>query len=239
MVQLATATSALVVHLAKMSGRPSRACAPLIESVCLDEQIVKAGCSIDQDFMELCAEWKGGLEARSRLDLGGIGGTNGAVLGLKTLCANVLQVDLPKSRRLAMSDWSQMPLSDAQIAYCARDAWAGAAVTAELRALAPEMFSPSAIFNRLKSQRPVKDLMERQQNRKQAKELIRSFFTKGTASSTKTKSLRAVRRHDELPPWKQAIVQELRQVMRENRYDGLEIYEVAELGLEVMANRTA
>ena len=125
-VQLSTPTHALVIHLAKASGRPSRACAPLLEGVLRDPQVVKAGCAIDQDLMELHTEWNNGLEARSRFDLGGIGGDQRAVTGLRTLCAAVLGLHLPKSRRLAMSDWSCVPLTASQLCYCARDAWVGA-----------------------------------------------------------------------------------------------------------------
>lgn len=232
-VQLATPSSALVVHLVKLSsGRPSRACAPLIESVLQDQQIVKAGCSIDQDFMELCAKWNG-LEGRSRFDLGGLGGDKGSLAGLRTLCSNFLDLDLPKSRKLALSDWSQVPLTDTQIAYCARDAWVGAAVAAELEALLPETFSAPALSNRLQSQRTLRDLTERQRIRKQAKEMLISL------SAPYSTSKRSRVRAQDLPAWKQAIVRELLNVMRENRYDGLEIFNVAELGLlEAMANRT-
>ena len=230
-MQLSTPAHALVIHLAKASGRPSRACAPLIESILRDENVVKAGCAIDQDLIELHRFWRG-LEARSRFDLGGIDGDKSAVTGLRTLSASVLQLDLPKSRRLAMSDWSQLPLTDTQLAYCARDAWVGAAVAAELDALLPGTFSSEQLVRRLQSQRTLRDLVQRHSNRKQAKQLLvalRRSYTlsgKGRAWSSIT------------PEWKKNIVKSLKQVMRENRYDGLEVYDTLELGLEATANRT-
>ena len=231
MVQLSTPTHALVVHLAKASGRPSRACAPLIESLLQDENIVKAGCAIDQDLIELHAQWQG-TEARSRFDLGGLGGDKGAVLGLRTLCAYILRADLPKSRRTAMSDWSQLPLTDAQLSYCARDAWAGAAVAAELEAMAPEIFSPAALSHRLQDQRTLRDMTERQLNRKQAKQMIMSILKPYSLARRKK-----VREKD-LPQWKKKLVNELREVMRTNRYDGLELYETVDLGIGAMVNKT-
>ena len=230
-VQLCTPTHALVVHLAKASGRPSRACAPLLESVLQEERIVKAGCAIDQDMLELHTEWKG-MEARSRFDLGGIGGDKSAVTGLRTLCAGVLHMDLPKSKRLAMSDWSQLPLTDEQLCYCARDAWVGAAVAAELEALSPATFAPDRLVLRLQTQRTVRDLTQRQANRKQAKQLLVAI--QAPYSFARKKQVQNTR----LPQWKQRIVKDLKEVMRENRYDGLEVYDALELGLEAMVNRT-
>jgi len=239
-VQLATPTHALVVHLAKPSGRPSRACAPLIESVLRNEHIVKAGCAIDHDFIELHEDWEG-LEARSRFDLGGMSGDKGSVAGLQSLCANFLGLDLPKSKRLAMSDWSQLPLADTQLMYCARDAWAGAAVAAELEALLPETFSSEALTRRFRSQRTLKDLSERLRKRKQAKQLVATLRAPESFSSRKKTKMKNKDFHTTNPPeWKQKLLNELRDVMRQNRYDGLDIYDTVELGLvEAMVNRTA
>jgi ribonuclease D len=227
-VQLATPKHALVVHLAKTTGRQSRACGPLIESILADEKIIKAGCSIDQDMIELHLKWRG-TEARGRLDLGGVGSSKGEMAGLRTLCTNILQVDLPKSRRLAMSDWSQVPLTGAQLAYCARDAWAGAAVVAELAVHAPGIFGTAALSRRLESQRSVEDLLTRQRNRKQAKNKLMSL----QAPYSLSKKGRVV--DEEMPTWKRAVVAELRDVMRQNCFDGVEYFDSDELGF---ANRT-
>lgn len=196
-----------------------------------DENIVKAGCAIDQDLMELHSQWNG-MEARSRFDLGGIGGDRSSVTGLRTLCAAILHLDLPKSRRLAMSDWSQLPLTDSQLCYCARDAWVGAAVAAELEALSPAMFAPGRLARRLQRQRTLRDLAQRQANRKQAKQLLVAI----QAPYSLSQKMRV--RDTELPQWKKNIVNELKEVMRENRYDGLEVYDAIDLGLEAMVNRT-
>ena len=69
--------------------------------------------AVDDDMLELRQRWKR-LEARSRVDLGGIGSTGGELRGLKKLTGSILGFDLPKSRRMAISNWSQVPLSDAQ-----------------------------------------------------------------------------------------------------------------------------
>ena len=143
-VQLATTQAALVVHLVKNDGRFSRACIPLLEAILKDDRIVKTGCGIDDDMLTLRERFKG-LEAYGRFELGGICPiVPGELVGLKRLTAMLLGLHLPKSKRLAASGWSQVPLSPAQITYSARDAWAGAAIAARL---ADRKCSPTDSFD--------------------------------------------------------------------------------------------
>jgi len=118
-VQLAIPESCLVIHLARRSGKYSMACAPILKAVLCDEQFIKAGCALDEDLMSLYDLW-GGLDAKSRLDLGFLGGpkrTNR--FGLKTSSKGLLGVDLPKPKEIAVSDWSAVPLTEPQIVYSA------------------------------------------------------------------------------------------------------------------------
>ena len=181
-VQLATTDACLVVHLFRTSGRPSIASAPILQAVLSDETIIKAGVGIDKDLIELCHAW-GGLEAKSRLNLGGIGAgrTGKETTGLKRLCKAILHVDLLKSRKLAAGNWNQLPLSDKQIAYCARDAWAGAAIVDELKARDPETFSPHNLRSLLEGQQSVDEMatlaMERKLARTELTSLVAPFHT--------------------------------------------------------------
>jgi hypothetical protein len=93
---------------------------------------------VGDDLLALYQLWEsdGVLDTTGRLDLGGIGGGSataaasrasvGTQRGLKTLCKQVLGVDLPKSKRQATSDSSQVALNELQLAYSVRDEWTGA-----------------------------------------------------------------------------------------------------------------
>ena len=221
MVQLATPNSALVVHLAHPSnGRSSRACQPLLEAVLQDESIVKAGCGIDQDLLELRSVWPQ-LEAKSRFDLGGlrVDFTN-STLGLKTLAAVVLGLDLPKSRRITTSDWSRSPLTTEQVTYAARDAWVGAAIVEELTQRDPQVFETAALVKRLQSQASLEELHQRQRRRKRAKLLLSALLA---PSSGQTARQVQQQPDDALPKWKMQRVNQLRDVVKANRHGTAEI----------------
>jgi ribonuclease D len=169
-VQLATPDSCLVVHLVRgCSGRHSQVCAPVLKAVLCDEQYVKAGCALDDDMMALYEVW-GGLKAKSRLDLGFIGtGSSGQKnnnnkrrSGLKTLSRAVIGVDLPKPKKISMSDWSSVPLTEKQIIYSARDAWAGAAIVNKLAEYDSDTFGHEALVRSLQhSETPISKLVDR------------------------------------------------------------------------------
>jgi 3'-5' exonuclease len=170
-VQLATMNSCLVVHLFRKSGRPSMASVPILEAVLSDDSIIKAGVGIDKDLVELCQSW-GNLEARSRLNLGGIGVKNGRreTTSLKRLSKAILQVDLRKSRKMASGDWSHVPLLEKQIIYSSRDAWAGAAIVEELQRRDPKTFSASNLKQLLENQPSIQEMATSAFERKQARD---------------------------------------------------------------------
>lgn len=177
-VQLATADSCLVIHLARRSGKHSRACTPILKAVLCDEQFVKAGCAVDEDLMSLSNLW-GGLDAKSRLDLGFLGGYEriGNPFGLKTLSKRLLGVDLPKPQEIAISDWSAVPLSEAQIVYGARDAWAGAAIAKKLADYDPDTFSHKSLVSLLPPmETSIAKLVSKQKRRDQARTELRRLM---------------------------------------------------------------
>ena len=226
-MQLSTPHSSLVIHLAHLSGKPSMACKHILEAVLRDENIIKAGCSIDQDMLELRSKFRNSLEARSRLDLNNLR-TARESPGLKRLCRTILGVELPKSRRVATSDWSRVPLSSTQLAYSARDAWAGAAVSAVLEARDPSTFSPFCLQQRLRGQRSLRDLQRRLKKRKRAKHQLKSILA----------PYAALRRGHHLPPWKARLVREWHGVLKENRFEHSEAFDMESLGFATAQNST-
>jgi ribonuclease D len=207
-VQLSTLESSIVVHLAKKNGKLSLACTPMLEAVLRDPSIVKAGCQIDDDLLELRNLRIPNLEATNRLDLCGLGGRE-MVPGLKRLTATILGLDLPKHKKLSASDWSQVPLIEKQIVYAARDAWAAAAIVDHLAYLDEALFGPGALAQELQSfELSLGDVCRKQKNRRQAKALLSALLPRSPQGSTE---------YTELPPWKAAVVQELRYILQENR----------------------
>lgn len=181
-VQLATPESCLVIHLLRKTGRPSVASVPILEAVLADENIIKAGVGIDHDMMELYQQW-GRLEAKSRLNLGTIGGGDD-IKGLKRLSKAILEVNLPKTKSLAVSNWSKCPLSAQQLAYSARDAWAGAAIVKELMVRDPHAFAPHRLKELLRQEQSIAEMnaiaMERKLARSELTTLLAPFRSKRT-----------------------------------------------------------
>lgn len=222
-----------MVHLTRGNGRPSRACAPILEAVLADESIVKAGVGIDQDMVELSDCW-GGLQARSRLDVCGIGfHCNGNTVGLQRLTSSILGLDLGKTKKQAVSDWSQVPLSDEQLIYSARDAWAGAAIVAELASVAPDTFGTAALIDLLKSERSMDDLMHLVKSRERAKtqlaSILRPYISRKRPSATKSPPVQ----HKSVPPKVRKKVSKLKQVVSQTVIGGPMVFDVESLGFTI------
>jgi ribonuclease D len=209
-VQLATPKSCLVVHLVRSSGHHSRACAPILKAVLCDEIYVKAGCALDEDLVSLYDVFGGGLEAKSRLDLGQLVIVNSKEekpFGLKHLSRAILGVDLPKPKSIAVSDWSSVPLTQDQIIYSARDAWAGAAIAERLAEYDPESFGHAALVESLQhSETQISIMVQRQRRRDRAKRdlgrLLKPYRGKD------------IRRLD-MPESVKRVVRSLREVIKE------------------------
>jgi hypothetical protein len=178
-VQIAVADAALVVQLVDGNGNPSDASVSIMQAFLADTSIIKAGVGIDQDMLELYREWGGTGEIKSRFDIGGIGGKSGRTVALKTLTQAVINVELQKSKKLAVSNWGQVPLRDAQIAYCARDAWAAAAVMENLAERDHDTFSTGALLKLMEDEIPIADLDVKARDRKSAKVRFLQITGKG------------------------------------------------------------
>jgi hypothetical protein len=147
-VQMSTVEASLVVHLCDKNGRPIEDTVHVIQEVLANPSVIKAGVGIDQDMLELIRFWKSSnKEICGRFDIGGIGGNDGRQMSLKNLANGILGVDLFKSKKLAMSNWGSVPLTDKQIDYAARDAWASAAILEELGRRDPKTYSPQSLMD--------------------------------------------------------------------------------------------
>ncbi len=105
--------------------------------------------------------------------------------GLRGLCEFVLGVDLPKEKDTCASDWTRFPLSDDQITYAARDAWAGATIATKLATMESKLNSQgqSSVFSRpnliqvlRKTETPLSQLAHRHRQRKEAKSELHTLL---------------------------------------------------------------
>ena len=249
-VQLATTDAALVVHLMKRTGRrSSHACAPILQAVLCDPHYIKAGCAIDDDLIALWELWNGYLPAKSRWDLGGIGMYGGTTTktaatastatpttaqrrGLKTLCKHVLQLELPKCKSLACSDWTTVPLSEAQVYYSARDAWAGAAIAHRLGELDAQNFGYSSIRQRLMTETPLLDLAMTRQQRNRAKQDLGKLLQR-YRTPQKSKARRHAIPLRPLPERVKKQVLQLKHVIKTKRMERPRVFQVDHLGIHI------
>lgn len=176
-VQLANPENCLVVHLARSNGKRSLACVPVLQSVLCDETIVKVGCQIDQDMVDLMSLWGGSREPRSRFDLGRLRSPGTPTPGLKKLSRDILGLELPKPKRIARSNWSRVPLTERQVLYSARDAWVAAAI-AEVLAERDPRFGAGVLANELRSQQSLVEAERRMRRRKRAKSKLSMVLSK-------------------------------------------------------------
>ena len=169
-VQVSTPHSALVVHLTREWGSRSSAACGAVGGLLSDPTVVKACTGIDDDMLELY-RFNRNLRGRSRFDLGGLGSGVGSKnrVGLARLARAVLGVEMKKSKKLAVSNWSRFPLTSGQVAYAARDAWAGAAVMHALGQRHPGTFGPEAMMELLREERSMGDLSRRAARRRRAR----------------------------------------------------------------------
>jgi hypothetical protein len=250
-LQLSTPQSALVFPIAQdgvgplhKGGLPS-----FLHDVLEDPNIVPVGVGIDDDLVELyrwCLEngeecvapsWAARSQpVLTRFDMGGIGITEanaGRTVGLARLVAGILEVILPKTKKLARTHWSRPGLlSRSEVSYAARDAWAGAAILERLGSLDPDRFGPAAISSALDTQinddeRPLRGIQQISN-----RQLLRK------AAKSEWKELRDPLDADgnEKPPWtdeQKGRYEDLTQQMKELAPSRPTSYEVGSLGLEL------
>lgn len=96
----------------------------LLKSLLEDEAILKVGIGLRSDAQVLRREW--GINVIPRLDLNWAMAQLGAgkEMGTRQLVAALLQRHIPKSKKVTLSNWQQLPLSNTQINYAALDALA-------------------------------------------------------------------------------------------------------------------
>jgi ribonuclease D len=148
-------------------------------------------------------------------------------VGLQRLTSSILGVDLGKTKKQAMSDWSQVPLTDAQLIYSARDAWAGAAIVTELAAVDPDTFGTAALLDLLKTEQSMEDLIHLVKSRKQAKTQLASVLKPYVPSKK-----RAAPRK-EMPEKVKKKVRTLKRVLAETTRGGLVAFDVEPLGFKI------
>jgi hypothetical protein len=82
-----------------------------------------------------------------------------------------------KPKEIAISDWSAVPLTEKQIVYSARDAWAGAATAEKLAKYDPDMFSHESLVLSLPETEPtISELVAKQRRRDRAKRDLRRLL---------------------------------------------------------------
>jgi hypothetical protein len=149
-----------------------------LDEVLQDTRVLKAGVGINLDAIDLWREHR--LAVAARFDIGGIGVPRGGnrVQSLQKLAEMVSGFTLHKSKTLAMSDWSAVPLTQRQLEYAAADAFAAASVVDTLARSPPasdgEPLPSFCDLERLRQailerERPIEEIDERAARRRAAK----------------------------------------------------------------------
>eukprot|EP00966_Prymnesium_polylepis_P280996 6492267-Prymnesium_polylepis.1 len=160
----------LVVNIAHCDPAETGWPSGLVDALA-DASTLKIGVAIDDDAIEIWQHF--GYEINGRLDLGGVQAVAGSAqrqVGLRSLAASYLGVDLQKSNSIAKSNWERRPLSLRQLAYAALDSWVGREVFLVLSELAPATFAPAAARELVAAERTIADLYARRLMRRAVKE---------------------------------------------------------------------
>lgn len=119
LVQLATSDTCYLFQQAVLGERLAEL-KPLLEN----EQILKVGIGLRGDGQALKRDWD--IHVSPRLDLNWAMAQLGAgkEMGTRQLVAALLHKRIDKPKKLTLSNWQQVPLSQAQVQYAALDALA-------------------------------------------------------------------------------------------------------------------
>ncbi|MEL4280421.1 MULTISPECIES: 3'-5' exonuclease [Shewanella] len=119
LVQLATSDTCYLFQRAVLGERLAEL-KPLLEN----EQILKVGIGLRGDGQALKRDWD--IQVSPRLDLNWAMAQLGAgkEMGTRQLVAALLHKRIDKPKKITLSNWQQVPLSQAQIQYAALDALA-------------------------------------------------------------------------------------------------------------------
>lgn len=118
LIQLATQTDA---YLIPVRDQNDSAVSAMLSLVLEHPDIIKAGFGLSDDLRSV--KRKLGISVQNAVDLARLlRERKQSEVGAKKASAVYLGVDLPKSKRISTSDWSQFPLSEKQIQYAVNDA---------------------------------------------------------------------------------------------------------------------
>ncbi len=246
-VQLSTPYSSLVLQLTSNYDDvlDHKLLYPL-QALLNDPSIIKVGAGIDDDMLELY-RWNKMLQARSRFDIGGIGSSHNCHrVGLQRLVRAIVGVELVKTKRVTMSDWSQVPLSMKQLNYASRDAWAGAAVMENLGCMYEEYMHVDVIGTMIRDvEREMVDLDFRAKERKEAKMKLKEIIQQmkqHSGNRVKNENMNDAgyyggdNSQNDLPAWWPIVVKEekdrLQQIIDNTAPDGLLFFPQELLGLD-------
>lgn len=119
LIQIATADACYLFQHAILGEQFAQ-----VKTLLEDESILKVGVGLRGDTRALKRQWD--IHVASTLDLNWALAQLGAdkEMGTRQLVAALLGTRIDKSQKLTLSNWQQVPLSDAQIHYAAADAMA-------------------------------------------------------------------------------------------------------------------
>ncbi|MBT1065534.1 3'-5' exonuclease domain-containing protein 2 [Bowmanella sp. Y26] len=135
LLQLATDKEAFLFSAALLEGNAHLA------TIIQAEHILKVGFGLRSDRGPL--QHKLGVALKPCVDLAKVVKSLGYKdqVGVQAAVAIVLKQYLPKSKHLSTSNWARLPLSEAQIAYAANDAYASLCVYRHLLRASPQLFN--------------------------------------------------------------------------------------------------
>ncbi|MCH1929161.1 3'-5' exonuclease domain-containing protein 2 [Shewanella sp. A25] len=115
-----------------------------LKSVLENEAILKVGIGLRSDTHALKRQWN--IQLNSRLDLNWALAQLGAgkEMGTRQLAAVLLKRQIEKSKKVTLSNWQQVPLTEAQIRYAAIDAFVAIQCFNALIAKLSVFYDPSA-----------------------------------------------------------------------------------------------
>lgn len=125
LIQLCTLNSAILIQIMKMNQIPNS-----LKEVIQSSNIIKVGVGILDDLDKLEKDWNIPYRSGSFCDLGAvtrrIQNNSMAKCGLVSLAHKYLDTKMvTKPKKIQMSNWERIILSDAQITYATYDAYIG------------------------------------------------------------------------------------------------------------------
>ena len=154
------------------------------------------------------------------------------MVSLQKLVRALVGVELPKSKKTAMSNWSQIPLSERQIVYASRDAWAGAAIVENLNLLFPTM-NIQVLGDLVQNhEREIQEIDSRRRLRKDAKKKMKDIINQFEKYINLSPSHKPLYLPSIMPSMIKEEIKSLRRVLDENAPDHIHYFEAESCGLD-------